>query len=425
MPHEQAIGLLLGVIADLQQQLLDKSQPTKDSSNSSKPPASDIVPRTRSPRRPSGKKPGGQAGHRGFTRQPTETPDLLQIQRPSCCSGCGTGFDPTLPGVVIERRQVIDPPPIRTITTEYQSLSLTCPHCQKATVGSFPPKVHASLSFGPRLQTTVTDPRDVHHLSYQRLQRALRDHFGCSISQAPLVGLIARTAQRCRPAYDAIKTAVIHGPVIGCDETGQKVIGRGHWLWTFRTSRLTYLVSSPSRGSDVLEGVLGGLTTAAAWVGDRWKAHFKVQAQGGHQLRAKQDGWSDPKWIGWRERAVLGLERRLDDALSAPTRSKVDRKPRKTLSKVVHRSALTLFLRRCDVPADNNGSERDFRPEKVHQKVIGGVCSLAGGQWDSIIMVVVRSASKQQRNSIDRLTKLIGKPQPIQVRYHLGPAGAE
>ena len=467
MPPEQAIGLLLGIIADLQRQLLDKSEPPKDSSNSSKPPASDIVPRTRSLRRPSGKKPGGQAGHRGQTRRQTDTPDLVQVQRPPTCSECGVGLDATLDGVVVERRQVIDLPPTHAVTTEYRCLAVTCPHCHKATLGQFPPEATASLSFGPRLQATVTDLRDVHHLSYQRLQRALRDHFGCSISQASLVSLIARAAQRCRPAYQAIRTAVTSSPVIGCDETGQRVAGRGHWLWTFRTPRHTYLVSSPSRGSDVIAGVLGGLTTPAAWVSDRWRAQFKVQAAGGHQLcvphllrelqfgidakrsawahevaltlrRAlalrdrlmamlaqRQDCWSEPRWVLWRERAVQGLERRLDAALSAPTRHKVDRKLQRTLSKAVHRSALTLFLHRADVPADNNGSERDLRPEKVHQKVIGGFRSRLGAEWHSIIMSVIQTASKQQQGVLGRLAALMGTGPPIRVSYHLGPAGAE
>ena len=345
---------------------------------------------------------------------------------------------------------------------------MTGPHCGTAPVGKFPPpEATASLSFWPRLQATVTDLREVYHLSYQRLQRALRNHFGCVISQASLVTLIARAAQRCRPAYEAIRTAVTSSPVISCDETGQKVTGRGHWLWTFRTPRHTYLVSSPSRGSDVIAGILGGLTTPAAWVSDRWKAQFKVQAAGGHQLcvphllrelqfcidakrsawahevaltlrralalrdrlavmvREGRDCWSEPSWVEWRERAVGGLERRLDAALSAPPRHKVDRKLQRTLSKAVHRSALTLFLHRGDVPADNNGSERNLRPEKVHQKVIGGLRSRLGAQRHSIIMSVIQTASKQQQNILDRLAGLIGMGPPIQVSFHLGPAGAE
>jgi len=467
MPPEQAIGLLLGVIADLQQQLLDQSAPPKNSSNSSQPPSSDPVPRTRSLRRSSGKKPGGQAGHRGFTRQPTDAPDLVQIQRPECCSGCGTAFAETLVGTLAQRRQVIDLPPVQAVTTEYQSLSLTCPHCHKATAGTFPPDVTASLSFGPRLQAVAVHLKEIQHLSYQRLQHTLRDLFGCSISQASLVGLIAEAADACGDAYEAIRTAVVTSPVIGCDETGQKVAGRGHWLWTFRTPRHTLLVSSPSRGSDVIAGVLGGLTTTAAWVSDRWKAQFKVEAEGGHQLcvphrlrelqfgvdakrsawayqmaltlrralalrrrieamaQAGQDCWSDPRWITWRERVVISLEGRLDAALSAPARHKIDRKLQKTLSKAIHRRALLLFLRRGDVPADNNGAERDLRPEKVHQKVIGGFRSPAGARWHSRLLSVVQTARKQQKNVLDRLTELIGTPQPIHVRYMLGPAGAE
>ena len=86
MPPAQAIGLLLGVIADLQRQLAEKSSPPKDSSNSSKPPATDIVPRTRSLRGRSGKKPGGQTGHPGQTRRQTVSPDLIQTQ--PCPSRC-------------------------------------------------------------------------------------------------------------------------------------------------------------------------------------------------------------------------------------------------------------------------------------------------------------------------------------------------
>lgn len=158
-----------------------------------------------------------------------------------------------------------------------------------------------------------------------------------------------------------------------------------------------------------------------------WAYEVALQLRRGLALRdrldvmhaAKQEVWSDPKWIAWRERAVAGLEDRLDAALAAPTRSKVDRKLQKTLSKAVHRPALTLFLRRGDVPPDNNGSERDLRPEKVHQKVIGGFRSLAGAEWHSIIMSVVQTARKQQQNTVDRLTGLIGMASPIQVRYEL------
>ena len=91
----------------------------------------------------------------------------------------------------------------------------------------------------------------------------------------------------------------------------------------------------------------------------------------------------------------------------------------------MHRPALTLFLRRGDVPPDNNGSERDLRPEKVHQKVIGGFRSAAGAERHALLLSIVQTARKQQQNVLDRLTELLGAPRPIHVSYALNPPGAE
>src|SRR5690242_19911470 len=64
----------------------------KDSHNSGKPPASDGLARqprrTKSLRTPSGKKAGGQLGHRGKTLRLVATPDVVVEHRPSVCPGC-------------------------------------------------------------------------------------------------------------------------------------------------------------------------------------------------------------------------------------------------------------------------------------------------------------------------------------------------
>src|SRR5690348_2059166 len=62
----------------------------KDSHNSSKPPSSDPLARKRprSQRRRSGKKPGGQLGHRGETLHLVATPDEVVEHRPAVCEAC-------------------------------------------------------------------------------------------------------------------------------------------------------------------------------------------------------------------------------------------------------------------------------------------------------------------------------------------------
>src|SRR5260370_6727556 len=62
----------------------------KDSRTSSKPPSSDGLGRLpRRARRPSGKPPGGQAGHAGHTLSMVEQPDEVVCHRPEICSQCG------------------------------------------------------------------------------------------------------------------------------------------------------------------------------------------------------------------------------------------------------------------------------------------------------------------------------------------------
>ena len=121
--HEQ-IAALLERVRDLEARL------AKDSHNSSKPPSSDgLARKTKSLRRTSGKKPGGQLGHRGETLRLVATPNVGVEQRPAVCAGCQAPLAADAPVVVRERRQVQDLPPLRLVVREHQALHLRCPQC--------------------------------------------------------------------------------------------------------------------------------------------------------------------------------------------------------------------------------------------------------------------------------------------------------
>src|SRR5689334_21302094 len=61
----------------------------KNSHNSSKPPSSDQQRQTKSLRKPSGKKSGGQPGHEGNTLCQVEHPDHTIIHKIEKCNDCG------------------------------------------------------------------------------------------------------------------------------------------------------------------------------------------------------------------------------------------------------------------------------------------------------------------------------------------------
>src|SRR5438132_13769679 len=106
LPLKEQLAQATAHIKELEERL------AKDSRTSSKPPSSDGLARLpRSSRRPSGKRPGGQAGHPGHTLTMVEQPDDVVPHRPEVCCQCNADLH-HVPGIVAERRQVLDVPEI-------------------------------------------------------------------------------------------------------------------------------------------------------------------------------------------------------------------------------------------------------------------------------------------------------------------------
>lgn len=79
--QREQIAVLLAQVCDLEARL------AKDSHTSGKPPASDgLARKTRSLRKHSGKKPGGQLGHRGERLRLEVVPDEVIAHRPPVCA---------------------------------------------------------------------------------------------------------------------------------------------------------------------------------------------------------------------------------------------------------------------------------------------------------------------------------------------------
>jgi transposase len=203
----------------------------KDSHNSNKPPASDPLgrKRSRSQRRRSGKKPGGQLGHHGETLHLVARPDEVVEHRPVVCAECQTPLAKTASVVLYERRQVRDLPPVRLLVQEHRALHVRCPACEQVSVGSFPPEAPSRAQYGPRLRGLAVYLLEQQLIPYARVRELFTDLLAAPVSTGTLTRWVQQSAETLRPVEEAIKVALVRAPVLHSDETGVRRAGALAW----------------------------------------------------------------------------------------------------------------------------------------------------------------------------------------------------
>lgn len=418
--------------------LLSGYRNPKNSSNSSVPPSKDEnrPKKNQSLRRPTGRKPGGQPGHKGKTLEMTAFPDSIVELAPDYCRSCGASLsERPLTGEGV--RQVVDMPPIKAVWTQYQIYSGQC-DCGCRTVADFPKGVDSPISYGNNIEGLIGYFHARQYLPFARMGEMMNDVFNIAISEGGIHCLLDRFADRTAPLYEVIKQRVANAKVVGTDETGAKVNGDKHWFWTWQTPHLTYIAHSANRGRAVIDAHFPEGFPDATLVRDGWRAQTGTLAKH-HQtclphllrhpdyLGQKYDG---AKWgvlfktllydamklhndghIGKQNAARAEIVQRLQKLLERPPDK--GQKELYTFYKRMcrERQHLFTFLYLKDVPPDNNASERAIRNIKVKQKISGQFKTERAAQNFAKIRSVIDTTIKNGMNVLDALA-LIAKLQP-------------
>jgi len=421
-----------------------------NSSNSGKPPSSDGLTkpaRVRSLRDRSGKKPGGQRGHRGETLRQVAEPDVVVDHYPPACSGCGAGLDQDT-SVSHSARQVFDlPDPRPLVVTEHRAHDCRCAACGAQTRAPFPDGVNAPVQYGPRIGAFVLYLLHYQLLPEKRLVELMADLLGVTLAAATIAGISRDFARRFQGFADVVRDHIAAAPVKHMDETGFRIGGKTRWLHVACTALLTFYRVCAKRGS-LLANVAGIV------VHDHWKPYYTMPGVlhalcNAHHLRElkalveiEKEEWArkmqrllrrachaanlarergaplKPSLIALTERrydAVVaeGLAfHKAQAPLARPVtggRKPRGRPPRRTghnlLLRLATRKQDTLrFLHDPAVPFTNNQAERDGRMMKLRQKISGGFRSVEGAMDFALIRSFFSTAKKQGWAIIDALT---------------------
>jgi len=423
----------------------------KNSRNSNKPPSSDSFGDRRKIRRkkkPTGRKKGGQKGHKGHYRElaPADQVDVVIDLFPDRCEVC-LHTPPQVISVDPFRHQVLDllekgGPQL----TEYRLHTVEC-HCGTH-ITADRDRVPSS-AFGPRLKVVVSGLTGMYQLSRRQVSIFLNDMFGIKISLGSVSNIEGEMSTALASASDEAMDHVEAAAVKHIDETSwlRNFDHCSVWVLACVAVSVFRIVKNGRRATllEILQPKHRGVL-----VSDRASVFFFWS------MKERQICWShlERLFIGFSQRdgpaGVLGKDlltctellfgywrqyrsgalsreqfEQWMEAVRKTTKELLDRAANAGIAYVSgscanmlkHWDAMWTFVTTRGVEPTNNHAERELRRLVMWRKRCFGTQSERGDRFVERMMTVTHTLRKQGRRVLSFLHKsflamLSGAPAP-------------
>jgi transposase len=426
-----------------------KSRLKKDSHNSSKPPSSDgLKKRTKSLRKKSGKRSGGQKGHKGQTLKSNSNPDIIKNLELCNCPNCNNDLT-NEPVISEEKRQEIDLPEIKTKTTEYRAETKKCKKCGLIVIASFPDHITSRIQYGLHLRAFQIYFRNQNFIPTERAQELFEDIFGVPLSEGTIYNTINNLSSKLESFEIWVKNKMLSSPVLHFDETGIRIEKVLHWIHSISNEYYTLYVAHEKRGDEAMKDINILPLYEGNAVHDYWKSYltFKNCSHSlcnTHHLRELTFLYEEEK-LDWakdmidlllkiKESVDLSPIGELDKTKSAfyenqydaivekgfnetppPMVSDKKKRGRKKKGKAIcllerlrdKKAMVLLFMYDSLIPFDNNQAERDIRMAKLYQKISGCFRTKKGAMDFLVIRSFLSTVKKHGLNIIESIMKIL------------------
>ena len=446
---DAVVGLILQLYERIEKL---ESQLAKNSQNSSKPPSSDGLKkkkRTRSQRKRSGKKSGGQNGHTGKTLEMSSNPDHVVKIKNKTCKCCGK----SIKGAHCkdyEARQKFEIPAPLVEVTEYQAEITDCPHCGTENRAEFPEGITHKTQYGDYLRSIAVYFRNYQLIPLERNAEIFSDLFNVPLSEGTIVAASVRCGDALSGFREWLLERILKSSVVHFDETGVNIFGSLHWIHTAGTQLLTAYFVHKRRGSEAINkfNILPCFNGKA--VHDHLPVYFKYSCDhalcNAHHLREltymfEHEG---QKWAQKMIDCLLEIKNSVDKArikgklipsalmisyekkhmeilrqgfrknplLKERIIKKRGRPGKTNIQNLLfrlrdYRNEVLAFMYDLNVPFDNNLAERDLRMIKVQQKISGLFRTTDGAEQFCRIRSFISTVRKQGLNVIDSIYQVM------------------
>ena len=450
-----ALAEALAEIARLRAEIVGlKEQLRQNSRNSSKPPSSDMG-RGKMPKAPAGRKPGGQPGHAGTTREvvPPEKVDEVVDQDPDLCANCGTPLVDA-PRLDADIRQIVETPEFKAFVREFRLWKKRCPKCGGFTRGKLSPGSPKG-AFGPRIQATTAMLSGRFRLSRREVRSMLRLMAGVEMGLGSVQACCEAASGAMASTHGDLHAEVKVASAVHADETGFGRCGDLRmWLWN-ATSDLTEVFRLlPGRGGAQAKDLLGEGFSGILHR-DRWKPyehlpsarsqlchahlrrHFQAMLEDAGET-ATQGAMlklaSDRAFHLWHQFERREINRQILIQRMKPIQKEIQQrlvvlrdhpdtqKKARGIAKDLLRQweSLWTYVQHEGAVPTNNEAERALRKAVLWRKGSFGVNSLQGAAFVERILTLAGTTRRRGLGLLEWLTQAIqadldGKPAPSLV----------
>jgi transposase len=429
----------------------------KNSGNSSKPPSTDM-PSNKPPakmRAPTGRKPGGQPGHKRHERPLVplgEVNGRVIDHKPETCEFCGLHLEGDDPDP--ERHQVWEIPDVTPTVDEHRLHALPCA-CGLVTRARLPEGVPTG-AFGPNVDATASLLSGAFRLSKRDTADAMNALCGLSMCEASVKACEERMSEALAAPFEEAHAFVKKQPIKHADETGWREARQKAWLWTVVTQLVTIFVITRTRTRDVARLVLGAaygiLNSDRLFAYDWWPVawrqvcwshlgrKFVAFAERGGESEAIGKGLLEEhdRMFAWWHRVRDGtLKRSTFQVYMRTVRTRVEallaegaalrlvkgtsasdlRTARSCAQILKVATALWTFVHVEGVEPTNNAAERAVRHGVIWRKISYGTHSAQGSRFVERILTTHATLTQQGRDVLTflreaRLAALHNRPPP-------------
>jgi len=398
----------------------------KNSGNSSKPPSSDGFNKIHNSREKTGKRPGGQPGHKGSTPKLFDNPTrTVELKAEKCKCGGNIKYTDRYTA-----KQHVDIE-ISVDITEYREYEGVCECCRQHIKNRAP--VNDTITYGNSLKGFSAMLTTEGCVSINRTQQMISELTGglINLSDGTIAKWNKELAVRVAPAVDKIKDNLLVSPVLHKDETGIRIEKTTHWFHVLSNRTNTLYRSHKKRGNDadremdvlpsyggtLVHDHLKGLYDFACnhsecnahilrYLKAAAESKGRVWAQDMIKLLLEAKGGKEKNGVFNRYDEILeqGRQEFLKD--ESPDYNGEDMKLLRRMKK--YKQEHLRFVTDKNVPFDNNQAERDLRMIKAKTKISGCFRGENSGNVFAYIKSYTSTLRKNSRNIFDGIKNAFG-----------------